>query len=1007
MITIKPSDGLIYARKSVIVEGKIAGAKVHTETRGGRWVVSVSDLNSPAGRSDAVLAVNEKPEDNPPVLALGVTAPNQAIVKLFGDESFERLFLPGTSFRAEAVVGVLDGQVWLNVSQIIMFEPQFMIGTRQVYNEPICQRRLLLRARGIKGKRIGGEVVLAGPFVGNLLHSTFQEIVTSENREASIAEFKKEPKKFLLRAIQPEAVLIGAMGLLGDEPRLDGSEWNAVKNQIERLLDSESVKKLLDLEPRWFSEVPVSGRSIRGYIDLRSPSRILELKAGTHRPSDDNQLSVYLIGEMLEYGFSTKDGCEAYLLYGGQVPDNLRVQKLSGDSPQLKEALERFLLARHRLLLVSSGKMLPKIELDPANCKAESCEYYLSEPSCGSACHFYCQTERNWSCEGCKHSSKCTEHSKLHAFEVLDEANRIRTALNMEIEHQQARHFQTAEINTGSFQILHSEANRILVLKLMSGCAFDLPSPGEKITLKYEDCGYPASALMAGVDEDGKWTVINRGPTLGLIGSTVQVAQQRSELNGIYHLLACVDELQRLGDVSNRDGICFAGGSIVSNRLAIAASLEGIFSDVSVTDIFCQSFDLKTSKELLRTVLGKTLGRVLIITDVASLSMDGGLDLRGTQLLGIASGSLSITDALTRVKNDLFQYRQWVISPDILLSSDTFRSLPRRGNEFFDCIVIYETNSITALEYFLIRQYGRRMVTIGDANSVGRPLRSSQAKLLGLGDNLMTRVYSRGFPKIEGKLNPRIVFPKIVRVSPVLNAALKSCRMISAGSCASEVTVDIISCDSGSHGSEIHLASSGEIDITDGGPAKELRLMMDELVSASEIENDLHELKAQISSMLVKNQQLITPTSGRSYTVIQAPGLRNDKGRRWLVQFYATGRQLGTSELEVDKITQKVEELRRAGVKQRNVAIMSASPKQLALIADRHGNKLSGIALRTPYGIRGETWGHVIISCASQTAGDVDARELYTMIRAGITRVYIIAESNVLKNHPFLRAMLA
>ena len=38
--------------------------------------------------------------------------------------------------------------------------------------------------------------------------------------------------------------------------------------------------------------------------------------------------------------------------------------------------------------------------------------------------------------------------------------------------------------------------------------------------------------------------------------------------------------------------------------------------------------------------------------------------------------------------------------------------------------------------------------------------------------------------------------------------------------------------------------------------------------------------------------------------------------------------------------------------------------------------------MRTPYGISGEIWGHVIVSCAAQTAEDIDVKELYTMIRA-------------------------
>jgi hypothetical protein len=1010
MTTIKPSEGLQYARHTVFVEGKIAGLKSRTGPRGDRWVVSIADLDSTTGRSDAILVLNENPAQNPPVHALGVKSPNQAILTLYRDKAFERLFQPGMIFRAEAIVGDYNGTAWFNVWQIILFEPQFMIGTRQLYNEPICERRLLLRARGIKGNRIYSRTNLGGTFIGNLVHSTFQEITTSPNRAHLIAEFRDNPKEFLLRAIQLDAILIGAMGQLGDTPRIYGSEWNTAKNQIEKLIDSQSVQNLLDEDPKWFSEVPVSGNSIHGDIDLRSPSRILELKTGVYHPAHHKQICVYLVGEMLEHGFSVKDRREAYLVSSsGKIPDdNDRVQPILGNSPQVLETLERFLLARHRLLLVSAGKKLPKIEFDPETCQDEHCEYYLPEHGSGttSGCHFYCQTDRNWSCEGCKHSPQCTEHSKRHSFEVLDEANRVRNALNQEIEFHRKRSQKKASWG-GQFEIMDTAINRSLLLRPSTGCAFDPPSPGEKIIIKHENHDYPTSGLMVGKDEDDNWMVIDRGTTPGETGSTVQLTQPRSELNGIYHLQRCIDELQRLEDVSHREGISFAGGTIVSGRPDITDNLQSIISDPSITDIFCQSFDVRISKQLLNEVVSSAKGRLLIVTDVKKLPIDGSMDLRGAQVLKIASDARSIPNALARVKDELEQHLHWVISPDVLLNTDTFSALPHRGHEFFDYIIIYETNSITGLEYFLMRRFGKHMVTLGDANCVGRPIHSQQSKLLGLGDNLMTRVYGRGFPKIETKMTPQIVCLKNQPIDPMLNQGLKSCRMISADHCNSEKTVEIefIPCDSNIQDSQDQLVYSRELDISIDGPPKELRLMMDELIPVSEMENDLRELEVQINNLLFQDDILTPPTSGRRYIVRQAPINRDEEGTQWLVNFFARTGQLSTNAAEADKVIEKMREVMQGGVKPKNLAIMSASPNQLAMLDKRYGTELEGIDLRTPYGVRGESWGHIIVSCATKSAQEIDTREFYTMIRASRTRVYIIGASSVLEHHPLLRKM--
>lgn len=1008
MTTIKPSEGVQYARKTIFVEGKIAGAKSHTALLGGRWVVPVADIDSSTGRSDATLVLNENPDENPTVRALGVRQPSRAVLSLFSAASFNRLFQPGMTFRGEAIVGVYNGTAWFNVWEIILFEPQFMIGVRQVYNEPICERRLSLRARGMKANRIRSDINLGGSFVGNMVHSTFQEIATSPIQENLITEFRSDPKKFLLRAIQPEAILIGAMGLLGDSPRLSGNEWSTAKNQIQNLIDSSIVQNLLAKETKWFSEVPVSGKAIHGDIDLRSPSRILELKTGLQHPAHENQLSVYLVGEMLENGFAVKNYREAYIVRSSsQIQDDChRVQLISGNSPQILESLERFLLARHRLLLVSGGKKLPKIDLDPAACQREPCEYYLTDQpnvtTCG--CHFYCQTDRNWSCAGCKHSAQCVEHSKHHSFDILDEANHLRNALNQEIELHRKRTERDTDW-TGQFEIVGAGVNRTLLLRPTSGNTFEPPSPGEKIVIKPEQQDYPTNGLMVAVSENDDWIVINRGAVSSSLGSRIQLIQPRSELNGMYQLLGCLDELQRLGDVSHREGISFAGGGIVFGRPEITDNLHSVISDTSVTDTFCQSFGVSLSRQLLEQVVGTVKGRILVVTDAKAPPINGTMDIRGAQVLEFASKAHSISDALNIAKTELENHPCWVISSDILLNTDVCSALPNRGRGFFDYIIIYETNGITGLEYFLMREFGKHMLTIGDANCVGRPLHSQQSKLLGLGDNLMTRVYHRGFPKIEGKVIPKLVCLKNQPINSLLNRGLLSCRMICADKCDSEGTIHFISCDFDCQDSPDRLIHSCEFAVPSDGPPKELKLKIKEVILASDIEDDLRELASQINSLLVEDQVLTAPTSGRRYTVRQAPGNRSDGGILWLVQVFSSPDQLGTNRAEAVAVIEKVRDLRQSGVKSKNLAVMSASPKQLAMIAQQYESDLRGIALRTPYGIRGESWGNVIITCATQTVQKIDVRELYTMIRASRTRVFIVAAPNVIHYHPLFRNM--
>ena len=53
---------------------------------------------------------------------------------------------------------------------------------------------------------------LHGIFIGNLVGSTFQDMVVSSDRNKRFKEFVENPKKFLRETIQSDALLMGAMG---------------------------------------------------------------------------------------------------------------------------------------------------------------------------------------------------------------------------------------------------------------------------------------------------------------------------------------------------------------------------------------------------------------------------------------------------------------------------------------------------------------------------------------------------------------------------------------------------------------------------------------------------------------------------------------------------------------------------------------------------------------------------------------------------------------------------
>jgi hypothetical protein len=236
---------------------------------------------------------------------------------------------------------------------------------------------------------------------------------------------------------------------------------------------------------------------------------------------------------------------------------------------------------------------------------------------------------------------------------------------------------------------------------------------------------------------------------------------------------------------------------------------------------------------------------------------------------------------------------------------------------------------------------------------------------------------------------------------------LDSCRMIQAPRTVEESIIQLIPCElRGGPTIQDQLIYSCTHQIP-GVQRKELQLKMTSSCSPSEIENDLREFLnlKKIVPGLVGKHLLLAPTSGRKYVVKTAPINPSDEGTDWVFKFYGQGEAVARDEQETSKIIAHIKELLEKGVKAKNLAIMSTNLVQLGYIAERFAKGLKGVSLRTPYGISGESWGHVVVSCSTQSASEISPNELYTMIRASHGKTYIFGTKEFFKNHPLLREL--
>jgi hypothetical protein len=1016
MKRIKPSQGLMERPAArIIIEGKFAGPVIWSDNLGGRWTIEIRDLGDQgASNPPAFLSINLEPKDNPHLPA-GIPDLRMGVRSLFESQEFSPLFREGAPFLAEAVLGLVDGRPWFNVSEWLLVEPDYPVGVRQIIGEPICERRIMLAARGIKSRRNANyEDANGGFIVGDLVHSVFQAIATALDRETRIKQAQQNPALIVAEFLPREVALKASLLMIGISPRITGSsEIATAVAHIKNLVSSPAVLQLLGVD-QWHSEVRAANPAIDGIIDIRSTRTILELKTDAkQRTAHIEQAQLYLVADMLKHG--VREVCQQHKAFvvrsSTQIPDdNLRVTPAHRNEEMLLQMLDRFVTARHRFLLAGGRLILPKIKLSEAQC--EDCPFFKddSEASKPSPCHFYCQTDRNWLCDGCNHATPCSQSQMRHSYAVLDDSNRIRVALIEEIQALRRESIGgDARVDwERTFRIEQIRLGGQFVLAPQFSDDVDPPLPGSEVFIEPDGWSerIPAEVIQNGFVEDS-WIIATNAPLSTLAtGLTCRVFQSRSRVAAAYSLLSCVDELQRESGGSSKEGISFAGGSALSGKLQAVDSIQkGI--EAGAQDIFCQCFNIHESRSLLRGyVETNPTGSILIVTDAPDLGLNNDtiLKLDASTIQSAITGVTDARDALKNLKAELDTHRVWVISSQRLLSG-CLSFLPSKGLGYFEHLILFEAAAISPLDYFTIRSMGKRRICMGDANAIGRKMTSPLAQGIGLGNSLIQRVLQKGFPIP----NMAVVVNTPKQSLPAgISRALAKCKLELAVEPTERCAVKLEPHD---FRPEVVPAVFHYVDHfvdVPNSPSREIRVRPEGVPSDEHLRDDLKSF--QLNLALMPQDRLTATVSGNIYTVLNppAPTVRALPGT-WLVRVErSNGLPTATNNEEAAMAVELARRFLSAGMKPKNLVILSPFASQLQKIAESLGEVGKGVAFRTPYNICGEQWGTAIISCAVDSLVDSDQdlanpRLFYTMFRACITNVHVFGHREFINNHPLLR----
>lgn len=934
-----------------------------------------------------------------------------AVVEVFENDLFRPLLRVGGIVLAEALVGISNGRTYYNVSNLLIFEPERAVGMRQIMNVPDCERRILLAVRGVRNASRGRMDRPNGFIIGKLVHALFEQIAISPDKEELFSRYSDSPER-VIEALAPANLLLEtSLGRIGDLAHIGEREIQTVISHVGNLVRDNGVRELV-LGDDWTCESPVAGRTIDGWIDLRSPTKIVDLKTTeTQAPEELEQVQLYLVGDMIEHGVQkVREQHRGYLLRSScrVLEGEPRVVDV-GDPMAV---LDKFIRTRHRYLLASARLHLPQITLDP-----ESCGYcpFFRENVVPTACHFYCEAERRWDCltpSLCSHANVCLESGVFHNCEVLDAVDSIRGAIGCEIDryHELLSTGDTLDIWEGLFTVMDVLPYGRLLLEPTGGYHIDPPCPGQPLYLYLESKHEPlAVELVSRPGELRKWNVVAKGPSSSVrIGEQCRLASHGSQLDELLRLLITVDRLQRRTGGSSRAGIAFAGGKVVSGRPVETNSIgEAICGPA--TDVFCQCVSVKDSRSILRECLS-AIGpsRILVIAADADPDMDG-LHLSAELVERVPrEGGLAVTtERMATLLNDSLV---WMMSPYALASGD-LAFLPSEGKDFFDYIIFFEVPTVNALHYYAARSVARRAISIGDANSLGWPTQAGESVQIGLGNNVLRRVLTGGFP-VDSEASAILVRPRGQTISLDLLPALQACRMelpdsAEPGPSVSLLVHELASCMVSSQREDVIVVPTG------GGsnPTWKLGLQALQRVARHDLQADLAGLA--LNPGLVSEQITRSFASGNEYKVTQPSTMLSAADAQGLgpwrieVTMPADAIQV-TNQGEAETVAGVVRRLRDQGIGHGSIAVMSPSAAQLRTIAGILGADARGISFRTPYGVRSSTWEHVLISCAADSLADLpisyaDPSAMYTMLRTAIASATVVAHRSLREDHPFLR----
>jgi len=774
--TYVPFDKLVkepeaYTEKWIQSRARLSSQPYYATAHGGpKYLLN---LEVPSGyRHDIRIVIWEQP---PSWLPYTKTSPKLVSFFSSDNEEFKKmshLFSKGEEVFFEGFLKYSSGIFWINIERILIAHPSIAIGPREIIGALSCPRIYYLEY--IKNTM---DNILKRPVKqisrGNVVHSICEQLIQS-GEIIHLTEMEGWERTALLRKIVEDKTnttfrMSSALHLLADTP------FEKVQKQcyfhLKDLTQDTEVADFFRGKDVATERMVNHLYGFSGVVDFFVNGSVpVEFKTSSKLHEEHLiQLKVYLLQSYLESGNRM-----GYLMFSKCIePDSLGENRHIHPVELSDEDIGTLLYARHRVLLMRQGMQLPS----PHNMDCEGCRYRHPLPyslrKMYPACSFYCQTERYWECYTYDENGKittlcplfddCTLKFSYFNTEIIDHYNKMRKAISAENEELG---LLSRQLHNLPDETLRMGGQKIDGLKLTTkserGCIFSsdeaLPCldciPGERVTISTEDKKHTYSGTLTkiGLNE----VHILFGGTLSedfFASSPYTISRDYSEKKNMRYLLRVIDYIER-----NRREMQFSYGSkkkILEKRAIKRYDPKDVADDLFRKRLVALHSPSQTS-DAIRCVdilghLSQSFAVLVALRNRSEIEEFIEQYPRKHDLLIIDREEefpahprvceIGDTNSPEDIQEKISLSRVIVTDIGFLQRSHFFEfiSHPER-RYYFDYVFATGAEQFFEPVFHYIKNLGYSTLLIGDAFRMSYPVRSREARTLGLGERPFERL---------------------------------------------------------------------------------------------------------------------------------------------------------------------------------------------------------------------------------------------------------------------------